>query len=227
MGHVLVTGATGGVGAAVATALLSADHRVTALGRDIGRLRELEADGAHPIAIDLDQVDDLEAAVDGLGELDALVHCAGVSEIASVGDTMPATWKNTLTVNVVAAAELTRLVLPALRRSRGHVMFVNAVPSMRGVPRWASFVGSKAALRELADSLRAEEAANGIRVTTISPAGTATDGLRRIRAGFGSEYDPARCIQPGTLASMIMWVLAAHPDAYATELTVQPVPYSR
>jgi NADP-dependent 3-hydroxy acid dehydrogenase YdfG len=125
----------------------------------------------------------------------------------------------------VAAAELTRRVLPMLRRSHGHVVFVNASPGLRGVPRWASFVGSKAALRELADSLRGEEAAHGIRVTTIYPAGTATERLSRVRTAFGREYDPARCVQPETLASTIVWVLAAHPDAYVSELSVQPVPH--
>ena len=133
-------------------------------------------------------------------------------------------WQETLTINVTAAAELTRLLLPQLRASRGHVIFVNASPGMRAVPRWAAFVGSKAALRELADSLRLEEAENGIRVTTVYPAATATQRLRRIRAAFDRPYEPARCIQPESLAEMIAWVLAAPPDSYVTELSVFPSP---
>jgi NADP-dependent 3-hydroxy acid dehydrogenase YdfG len=123
---------------------------------------------------------------------------------------------------VTAAAELTRILLPALRRSHGHVIFVNASPGMRAVPRWAAFVGSKAALRELADSLRLEEAGHGVRVTTVYPAGTATERLRSTRAAFDRPYDPARCIQPDSLATMIAWVLAAPPDAYVAELSVFP-----
>jgi hypothetical protein len=80
-----------------------------------------------------------------IDHLDFLIHCAGVSAVASVADTDPATWQDTLTVNVTAAAELTRLLLPALRRSRGHVIFVNASPGIRAVPRWEAFMGSKAA----------------------------------------------------------------------------------
>jgi short chain dehydrogenase len=94
--------------------------------------------------------------------------------------------------HVTGAAELTRLMLPALRGACGHVVFVNASPGMRAVPRWSAFVGSKAALRELADSLREEEEHSGVQVTTVYPAGTATERLRRVRAAFGRDYDPAR-----------------------------------
>jgi NADP-dependent 3-hydroxy acid dehydrogenase YdfG len=98
---------------------------------------------------------------------------------------------------------------------------------MTGVPRWAAFVGSKAGLRELADSLREEEAAHGVRVTTVYPAATATELLREVRRSFGRPYDPAACIRPETLAAMIVWVLAAPPDSYAAELAVLPSPAVR
>jgi NADP-dependent 3-hydroxy acid dehydrogenase YdfG len=219
---VLVTGASGGIGSTLVAALASAGHRVIAVGRDADRLQRL---AARTIVADLAQVDQLTAAVGELAELNALVHCAGVSEVAAVADTQLASWQHTLTVNVTAAAELTRLALPALRRSRGHVVFVNAAPGLRAVPRWSAFVASKVALRELADSLREEEAVHGLRVTTVYPGGTATERLRRTRAAFGRPYDPAQCIQPGTLAAMIVWVLAAPADAYVSELAVLPAPH--
>jgi len=132
-----------------------------------------------------------------------------------------------MTVNTFAAAELTRLMLPALRRSHGHVLFLNSARGARAVPGWSAFAASKAALQELADSLRAEEAIHGIRVTTVYPGATATGQLRQVRASFGREYDPARCIQPETLAAMVTWVLTAPPDAYVSELTVSPAPPGR
>ncbi|MEU4832100.1 SDR family NAD(P)-dependent oxidoreductase [Streptosporangium sp. NPDC023615] len=224
MGHVLVTGASGGIGTALVGALLEAGHRVTAVGRDVGRL---EVPG---IEADLSDPGSLAAAVGALedagepGEVQALVHCAGISPVGAVADTGPETWRRTLAVNVASAAELVRLTLPALRRSRGHVIFVNASPGMTGVPRWSAFVASKAALRELADSLREEEAAHGIRVTTVCPGGTATDLLGEVRNAFGRPYEPESCIQPRTLAEMIVWVLDAPADAYACELSVLPTP---
>ncbi|MDP4500463.1 SDR family NAD(P)-dependent oxidoreductase [Nonomuraea turcica] len=208
MGQVLVTGATGGIGTALVRALVKAGHQVTAIGRDVGRLDvpAIEADLAAPGT--------LAAAVGELRDVQALVHCAGISPIAAVADAGPETWERTLV----------RLTLPALRRSRGHVVFVNASPGMTGVARWSAFVGSKAALRELADSLREEEEPHGVRVTTVYPAATATELLREVRTTFGRPYDPERCIRPETLAEMIVWALAAPADAYACELSVVPAP---
>ena len=77
------------------------------------------------------------------------------------------------------------------------------------------------ARREL---LRAEEAGNGLRVTTIYPSSTATEHLRQVREAFGRGYDPRRCIQPETLAATVAWVLAAPPDAYVRELSVLAAP---
>jgi NADP-dependent 3-hydroxy acid dehydrogenase YdfG len=70
----------------------------------------------------------------------------------------------------------------------------------------------------------AEEAGNGVRVTTIYPGATATEHLRQVRAAFGHGYDPRRCIQPQTLAATVAWGLAAPPDAYISELSVLAAP---
>jgi NADP-dependent 3-hydroxy acid dehydrogenase YdfG len=61
-------------------------------------------------------------------------------------------------------------------------------------------------------------------VTTIYPAGVATDLLAQVRAGFGREYDPAECIQPETLASYVVGGLDAPADASLSELSVVPAP---
>jgi len=224
MGEVMVTGATGGIGRAVVTELAGAGHQVSAVGRDLARLRAVP--GVRAVTADLARPQRLAEAIEPPGALDALVHCAGVSveAIVPVADTSPAVWQETMAVNAMAAAELTRLMLPALRRSHGHVVFLNSARGVRSVPGWSAFAASKAALQELADSLRAEEAGNGVRVTTIYPGGTATERLRRVRAAFGSDYDPQRCIKPDTLAAMVAWVLAAPPDAYVSELSVLAAP---
>lgn len=224
MGEVMVTGATGGIGQAVVAALAAAGHQVSAVGRDPDRLRPVP--GIRAVTADLARPQQLAQAIGEPGQLDALVYCAGVSieAIAPVAGTGPAVWQETMAVNVLAAAELTRLVLPALRRSRGHVVFVNSARGVRAVPGWSAFAASKAALQELADSLRAEEADNGVRVTTVYPGGTATGHLRQVREAFGRSYDPQRCIQPETLAATVAWVLAAPPDAYVSELSVLAAP---
>ena len=225
MGEVMVTGATGGIGRAVVSALAAAGYQVTAVGRELDRLRSLPA--MRVIAADFAQPGELSEAVHAPERLDALVHCAGVAveALAPVAGTGPAAWQQTMAVNAMAAAELTRLMLPALRRSRGHVVFVNAAPGVRAVPGWSAFAASKVALREVADSLRLEEEANGVRVTTVYPGGTATEHLRAIRAARGRDYDPRELIRPETLAAMVTWVLAAPADAYVSEVSVLPGPH--
>jgi catechol 2,3-dioxygenase-like lactoylglutathione lyase family enzyme len=83
-------------------------------------------------------------------------------------------------------------------------MFVNAAPGSHAVPRWSAYTASKAALRELADSLREEEDRHGVRVTTIYPAGVGTELLRKVREQLGRPYDPATTVSPKTLASVVL-----------------------
>ncbi|WP_203691574.1 SDR family oxidoreductase [Catellatospora coxensis] len=223
---VLVTGATGGIGSATVRALGAHGHHVMAAGRNAAQLDRLcnEVPHATPVILDLMKPADLPGQLAELDRLDALVHCAGIAEVAAVDETPYGLWQETLTVNVAAAAELTRLLLPALRSAAGRVVFVNGAPGLHAVPRWSAYTASKAALRELADSLRQEEARYGIRVTTVYPGGTATELLRKVRGQFGRPFEPADCIRPETLASLIVTALHMPDDAYVSELSVLPAP---
>ena len=104
------------------------------------------------------------------------------------------------------------------------MVFINAVAGLHGTPRWSAYAGSKAALTELADSLRLEEAANGVRVTSIYLGGVATELLRKVRAGFGSAYDPALCVSPSTLAAVLATVVDAPADVDITDISLKPPP---
>jgi NADP-dependent 3-hydroxy acid dehydrogenase YdfG len=222
----LITGAGGGIGAAVVRAAAGHGYRVMAAGRDPLRLDRACAGlpGTTRVLLDLRSPDRLPDPLAELDSLDAIVHCAGVADVATVEQTPYPLWLETLTVNVAAAAEITRGLLPALREAAGHVVFINAAPGVHAVPRWSAYAASKAALRELADSLREEEAGSGLRVTTIYPGGTATTLLQRVRAQFGRPFRPADCIQPATLASVVLTVLDMRDDAYLSEVSLLPAP---
>lgn len=217
----VVTGATGGIGAAIVRALLVEDYRVVAVGRSQQRLDDLGAEG---VVLDLAEWRELPPPLAEIDRLDALVHCAGIAEVQSVEATSYELWQETMTVNVISAAELTRRLLPALRAATGRVVFVNAAPGLHGVPNWSAYVASKAALTELADSLREEEDGHGVRVTTIYPAGVATELLRKVRGQFGRPFDPDACVRPETLASVVVAALAFPEDAHLTEISLRPAP---
>ena len=200
----LVTGASRGIGAAVARAL-AADHDLLLGGRDAGALAALagELPGATPWPVELTDDAALAAAVRGIERLDVLVHSAGVGLLGPVADTPAGTWRHQFEVNVVAVAELTRLLLPALRAARGRVVLLNSGAGLRARAGWASYAASKFALRAFADALRAEEEGNGVRVTSVHPGRTDTDMQRDVVRQEGGEYRAAAYLRAESVAAAV------------------------
>ena len=215
----LVTGASRGVGAAVARAL-APTHDVLLGGRDEQALAALAAElpGARPWPVELTKV--TAADVAGIDRLDVLVHSAGIATLGRIADLSADTWRRTYEVNVVAVAELTRLLLPALRRAEGHVVCVNSGSGQRANPHWASYAASKFALKAFADALRLEEPL--LRVTTVYPGRVATDMQRGVREYEGGAFEPERYLTPETVARAVVAAITAGPDAHLTEVTVRP-----
>ena len=223
--RIVVTGATGGIGSAVVRLCVTRGDSVIAVARPSEALDALCAETSADVApLDLLRPTQLPDALRSPDRVDALVHAAGISEVASVADTSYDLWQQTMTANLTGPAELTRALLPALRAAGGRVVFVNAVAGLHAVPKWSAYVASKAALAELADTLRLEEAAHGVRVTSVYPGGVATDLLRKVRGALGRPYDPAACVSPESLAAVVATVLDAPPDVDITEIALQPPP---
>lgn len=224
----LITGATGGIGAALARTL-AGTHRLILQGRDGARLTALcaEVGGATPLVLDLTQPGTFAAAVAGLGRVTNVVHNAGVADLGAVAEQDHAVWTQTLAVNVVAPAELTRVLLPRVREERGTLIFVNSGAGLRANAGWASYAASKFALRALADGLRDEEAPHGVRVSSVYPGRTATPMQRRVRAQEGGSYDPAAYVTPETVAATLRFVLEAPRDATLPDVSVRPAPQVR
>lgn len=217
----LVTGASRGVGAAVAAAL-SATHDVLLGGRDVAALEAVSGQlpGSRPWPVEVTDPAALAGATSGLRRLDVLVHSAGVCELGAVADTPAEVWRRHLDVNVVAVAELTRLLLPALRGARGHVVLVNSGAGLDAKPGWGAYAASKFALRALGDVLRAEE--RDVRVTSVHPGRIDTDMQRAVRAAEQGEYQPERYLRPESVAGAVLVAVHAPPDAHLTEIVVRP-----
>ncbi len=223
----LITGAGSGIGAVLARRLLDRGDEVVLLVRDIGRAKEIAAalPGASTLVGDLSQPGRLSWALSKqrLPErIDSLVHVAGVIDLGPVADLPAALWEQQLAVNLVGPAELTRLMLPQLRVSRGRVVFVNSGAGLTAHAGWSAYAASKHGLKALADALRAEEAEHGIKVTSIYPGRTATPMQERVHQQEGRPYDPARYIDPASVATTILTALDLPADAHLTDLTVRP-----
>lgn len=221
----LLTGAGSGIGAALADRLHQRGDRLLLLARSAERAGQLAEKwpGAGTLVADLAD----PAAVATLrlpDELDSVVHAAGVVDLGPVAELDPASWLEQLTVNLVAPATLTRVALPALRARRGTVVMVNSGAGLAAHPQWSAYAASKHGLRALADALRAEEAASGVRVTSVHPGRTATPMQEEVHRQEGRDYDPAVWISADTVAAAILHVLDLPRDATIPDLTVRPGP---
>src|SRR6201988_220807 len=210
MPNALITGAGGGIGSAIATAL-SSTYSLLLAGRPSDRLDAVaERLGATTFPLDLTNTDEIEAAFEIVGELDVLIHNAGVSIPGHVAESNVDEWRATFAVIVFGAVELTLALLPALRNARGQVVFINSGAGRQVSPGMASYSASKFALRAFADSLRDDEP--DLRVTTIYPRRTDTDMQRELVEFEGGDYDPANFLRPETVATAVAHEVATPPD---------------
>lgn len=223
----VVTGATGGIGRACVVDL-ARDHDVLALGRDAARLAEL-AELSHVTvrAADLTDVEALPGVLADLDRVDVLVHSAAVAGRTTVEAASAADWRAQLELNVVVPAELTRILLPALRAARGKVVFLNSGSGLTARGGDAVYAASKFALRALADSLRQEVADDGVVVSSVHPGPVDTQMQRDIQASRGHEYVPERYIRPESVAAAVRAVVDAGEDAQLTTVSVRPRAESR
>ncbi|MGZ4511387.1 MAG: SDR family oxidoreductase [Mycobacterium sp.] len=216
----LITGAGGGIGSAIATAL-APTHTLLLAGRPSDRLDTVAARlDATTFPLDLTDTDEIEAACEIVDELDVLVHNAGVSIPGHVAESNVDEWRATFAVNVLGPVELTLALLPALRRAHGQVVFINSGAGRNVSPGMASYSASKFALRAFADSLRADEPE--LRVTTVYPGRTDTEMQRELVAFEGGTYHPAKFLRPETVAAAVANVVATPPDGYVHEVILRP-----
>ncbi len=216
----MITGASGGLGSAIADAL-APTHTLFLAGRPSERLDAVAARlGATTWPIDFGDLDAIPAVVEPIDELDVLIHNAGVSYPGRVAESSVEEWSATMQVNVVGVVALTLPLLPALRAAKGHVVFINSGAGINAAPGLASYTASKFALRGFAGSLRADEPS--LRVTSVHPGRIDTPMQEDLITYEGGEYDPSRFLSPQTVAKVVVDAVNAPPDAHIHEVVVRP-----
>lgn len=220
----LITGATGGIGRAIAEALASSFHLYL-----VGRNRELVQELASSLPSATVLIGDLATdagivdVASKVQNLDALVHSAGVLHMGTVEQLTSDQWRESLEVNVIVPANLTRALLPKLRMSAGHVVMVNSGLGHISMAGSGAYSASKFAMRAFADAIRLEEAPNGIRVTSIHPGRVDTQMQERLHTWEGKQYLGEDWIRPAQVADVVLTSLNLDRNAVIDSVNINPM----
>ena len=193
---VLVTGATSGIGHAVAVKFAAASARVVALGRNEEALREVEnavksAGGdVLTLASDVTSSDEAKRAIDEaisrFSRLDVLVNAAGHISTGSIETTSLTAWDAMMNVNLRAVFQLMQMASPHLIETKGNIVNVSSVTGLRSFPGVLAYCVSKAAVDQLTRCAALELAPKGVRVNAVNPGVVVTEIHKR---GGMSEAD--------------------------------------
>jgi NAD(P)-dependent dehydrogenase (short-subunit alcohol dehydrogenase family) len=179
MPSVLITGASRGIGNAIAGHLATRGWNVIAGVRTDEDAVRLKAEGFAPVILDVTNPEQIAALDQSLPErLDAVVNNAGVVVDGPMETVAPAELRRQFDVNVVGQIAVTQAVLPRLRRSKGRVVFISSVNGRLAFPLLGAYCASKFAVEAAADTLRMELKPWGISVAVVEPAQTDTDMWR-------------------------------------------------
>lgn len=229
----VVTGASSGIGQAIAIELARHGATVWASGRDKGRL-EMTASAADPetrmVPFPADLTDDsnlesLEREIrQNAGRLDILVHSSGIIKHNLMSAASVTDLDNQYISDLRVPYLLTRTFLPLLKASQGQVVFINSTLGLNAKrPEVGQYAATQHALKAVADSLREEVNADGIRVLSIHPGRTATPRQERLYAQQGKEYTPERLMQPEDVAAMVLASLVLPRTAEVTDISMRPM----
>lgn len=183
MSVVLVTGASSGIGAAIAIAFAEEGWDVMAAGRDEGRLEEV-ADVSDNIATwagelsesgDCDEL--MSDTIDEFGSLDCLVNSAGILVHADASETSDDDWLGTITLNLSVPFFLSRAAIPHLQRTEGSIVNIASYWGLQAGKGVSAYCASKGGLIMLTKALAIDTAADGIRANAICPGGVDTPML--------------------------------------------------
>jgi NAD(P)-dependent dehydrogenase (short-subunit alcohol dehydrogenase family) len=235
---VIVTGATSGLGRAVALRLAAAGANVALLGRtqrDLDNVsNEIEAKGvrALPVRVDLAfaarLAEIVDRAVRELGKLSVLVNAAGTDVPGSAGSLSLEQWERVLAVNLTAPFILTRAAMPHMReRGGGLVVNISSVAGRRGWANASAYCSTKFALTGLTQSLAAEGREDGIRVCVLYPGAMSTswgtfEPTQR-DSGSAQAPDERDSLDPAVVADLIAWMATASGYPVLNEVTMTPL----
>jgi NADP-dependent 3-hydroxy acid dehydrogenase YdfG len=225
----VVTGANSGIGKAITLALAAQGATVCLVGRRMETLQavaEQASNGSVCYQADLGLDSDIAALVANLKQdvkgIDILVHSAGVIRLSSFESSSPDQLDWHYKVNVRAPYLLTQGLLPMINARQGQVVFVNSTAGLRAGANASQYASTKHALKAVADSLREEVNADGVRVLSLFLGRTASPMQARVHEMEHRKYSPELLMQPEDVAAVVINALTLPRTAEVTEVRMRP-----
>ncbi|MDH4126031.1 MAG: SDR family oxidoreductase [Gammaproteobacteria bacterium] len=223
MNTALITGASSGIGAAIAIEFAEAGWNVMAAGRDEGRLEEVAdvSDNISTWAGELLESEDCDELVtdtlDEFGNIDCLVNSAGILTRGNAEETGDDDWRDTMAINLDVPFYLSRAALPSLLKTAGSIINISSFWGLRAGPRALAYCVSKGGLIQLTRAMARDYAAAGIRVNAICPGGVDTPMLAESAAEADKDVDDflslvardspnKRIAEPGEIAALVLFL---------------------
>jgi len=222
---VLITGASSGIGRAVAERLLDEGHTVIGVARTIGSFQPATAN-FHPIELDLAELDALpqrlQALTERFSQLDAAVFSAGRGQFGALEEFSFAQIRALMELNFTSQAYCARAMVPVFKRKkRGDLIFIGSEAALEGRRNGTVYCASKFALRGFTQALREECSSSNIRVSLINPGMVRTAFFDQLHFEPGPRE--SQSIQPDEIAELIAFLLKLRAGTNLDEINLSPL----
>jgi NADP-dependent 3-hydroxy acid dehydrogenase YdfG len=229
----LVSGASGGIGTAIAAALAGEGVSLCLTGRDKDKLATVRSrllttsSDVYCRPTDLTKDDEIERlaqfVTDQFGRLDILVHCAGAIRHGKLESTPISSLDLQYLANVRGPLVMTQMLLPLLKRPCGQVVFINSSLGITTRAGTGHFAATQHAFKAIADSLREEVNNECVRVLSVFTGRTATPRIQTLHAEQDRPYHPEMLLQPEDVASVVLNALSLPWTAEVTNISIRPM----
>jgi NADP-dependent 3-hydroxy acid dehydrogenase YdfG len=228
----VVTGASSGIGKAIALQLAAQKAKLCLLGRKLDTLLAIAksvetSPQVVSYEVDLTLDEDIEKLksnlVEDFGQVDLLIHSAGIISLGEMKTAPVEDLDLQYRTNVRAPYALTQALLPMLIPRQGQIVFINSSAGLTAKAGAGQYAATKFALKAIADSLRAEVNALGLRVLSVYPGRTASPMQAAIYKMEGKAYNPERLLQPEDVAACVISALSLPRTAEVTDIQVRPL----
>lgn len=230
---VVITGASSGIGRAIALSFAKNGAICCLIARNKERLEEvakiarLHSGLVQIYSYDLqveENIKSIESQLrENFGRVDILVHSAGIYISSILKDAAIEDFDKQYMANVRAPYLLTQSLLPMIRITRGQIVFINSTQGLNASALLSQYASTQHAMKAIADSLREEVNPDGVRVLSMFLGRTATPRMHSIYEKEGRQYNPSLLLQPEDVASVVTHTLSLPRTAEVTNINIRPM----